>query len=104
MVTIQITAKSAVPQLVVTSEFAAPRELLFRTYTDPDLLAQWLGPRGLTVTVDHLDPAMAAPGAAERTATTIWPGRRWQMTGISTASDHSRPRKVSVSNPTSPQR
>lgn len=46
----------AVPQLVVTSEFAAPRELLFRTYTDPDLLAQWLGPRGLTVTVDHLDP------------------------------------------------
>jgi uncharacterized protein YndB with AHSA1/START domain len=54
--TTQITAEPAVPQLVVTSEFAAPRDLLFRVYTDPELLAQWLGPRGLTVTIDHLDP------------------------------------------------
>ena len=56
MATTQITAEPAVPQLVVTSEFAAPRDLLFRAYTDPELLAQWLGPRGLTVTIDHLDP------------------------------------------------
>jgi uncharacterized protein YndB with AHSA1/START domain len=46
----------AVPQLVVTSEFAAPRDLLFRAYTDPELLVQWLEPRGLTLTVDHLYP------------------------------------------------
>lgn len=56
MVTTQITAEPAVPQLVVTSEFAAPRDLLFRADTDPDLPAQWLGPRGLTLTVHHLDP------------------------------------------------
>jgi uncharacterized protein YndB with AHSA1/START domain len=56
MATTQITAEAAVPQLVVTSEFAAPPNLLFRAYTDPELLAQWLGPRGLTVTIDHLDP------------------------------------------------
>jgi uncharacterized protein YndB with AHSA1/START domain len=56
MATTQITAEPAVPQLVVTSEFAAPRNLLFRAYTDPELLAQWLEPRGLTMTIDHLDP------------------------------------------------
>jgi uncharacterized protein YndB with AHSA1/START domain len=56
MATTQITAEPAVPQLVVTSEFAAPRHLLFRAYTDPELLTQWLEPRGLTMTIDHLDP------------------------------------------------
>lgn len=41
------------PQIVITREFDAPRELLFRAHTDPALLAQWLGPRGLTMTVDR---------------------------------------------------
>lgn len=56
MATTQITAETAVPQLVVTAEFAAPRDLLFRAYTDPELLVRWLGPNGLTLTVDHVDP------------------------------------------------
>jgi uncharacterized protein YndB with AHSA1/START domain len=42
--------------LVVTSEFAAPRDLLFQTHTDPELMVQWLGPYGLPLTVDHVDP------------------------------------------------
>lgn len=56
MATTQITAEPAVPQLIVAAEFAAPPDLLFRAYTDPDLLARWLGPRGLTLTIDHIDP------------------------------------------------
>lgn len=28
---------------------------MFRAYTDPDLLVQWLGPRDLTMTIDHYD-------------------------------------------------
>jgi hypothetical protein len=55
MARMQVTAESAVPQLVVTSEFAAPRDLLFRAYTDPELLVRWLEPHGLTLTIDHLD-------------------------------------------------
>ena len=55
MATTRITAEPAVPQLVVTAEFAASRDLLFRAYTDPELLAQWLGPRGLALTIDHVD-------------------------------------------------
>jgi uncharacterized protein YndB with AHSA1/START domain len=40
---------------VITREFGAPRELLFRAHTDPDLLVQWFAPRGLTMTVDRFD-------------------------------------------------
>jgi uncharacterized protein YndB with AHSA1/START domain len=51
----QITAEPGIPQVVMTREFDAPRELLFRAYTEPELLKQWLGPRRLTMTVDRLD-------------------------------------------------
>jgi uncharacterized protein YndB with AHSA1/START domain len=51
----QITAEPAVPQIVVTREFAAPRDLLFRAFTDPELLVQWLGSPDLSLTIDHFD-------------------------------------------------
>jgi uncharacterized protein YndB with AHSA1/START domain len=41
-----------VPQILATRELNAPADLVFRTYTEPDLLAQWLGPRKYTMTVD----------------------------------------------------
>jgi uncharacterized protein YndB with AHSA1/START domain len=49
------TAEPRAPQVVITREFDAPRELLFRAHTDPDLLVQWLAPRQLTMTVDRFD-------------------------------------------------
>ncbi len=51
----QITAEPGVPQIIVTREFDAPRELLFRAYTDPELLVQWLGPRNLTMEIERHD-------------------------------------------------
>src|SRR5580658_6376786 len=35
-------------EFVITRDFAAPRDLVFRAWTDPELLAQWWGPRGFT--------------------------------------------------------
>jgi uncharacterized protein YndB with AHSA1/START domain len=35
--------------------FDAPRDLVFRAYTDPALLARWLGPRRLTTRIETLD-------------------------------------------------
>jgi uncharacterized protein YndB with AHSA1/START domain len=51
----QITAEPGVPQILMTRELNAPRELVFRAYTDPELLVQWLGPRRLNMVVDRLD-------------------------------------------------
>ncbi len=41
----------------------APRELVYRAYTDPDLLRQWLGPRRLTMTLCNMD---VRPGGSWR--------------------------------------
>jgi uncharacterized protein YndB with AHSA1/START domain len=55
MTKLQITAEPGAPQIVMTREFDAPRDLVFRAYTDPELLVQWLGPRALTMVVDQLE-------------------------------------------------
>lgn len=51
-----ITAEPGKQELFITREFEAPRELVFRAHTDPDLYAQWLGPRGLTTTFEIFEP------------------------------------------------
>jgi uncharacterized protein YndB with AHSA1/START domain len=41
--------------IVITRVFDAPRELVWRAWTDPKMLAQWFGPRGFTSSVPELD-------------------------------------------------
>ena len=55
MTSTDFIAEPRSPQVVITREFDAPRELLFRAHTDTDLLVQWSVPRGLTMTVDRFD-------------------------------------------------
>lgn len=50
-----IAAEPGMPQITITREFDAPRELVFRAHTDPQLLVQWLGPRDLTMTIDRYE-------------------------------------------------
>jgi Uncharacterized conserved protein len=52
---VQITAEPGSPNIVITQEFDAPRELVFRAYTDPELLVRWLGPRDQRLTVDRFE-------------------------------------------------
>lgn len=51
----QIQAEPGVPFIDVSREFDAPRDLLFRAFTDPDLLVQWLGPRKYEMVIDTYD-------------------------------------------------
>ena len=51
----QIVSDPDVPLVRIVREFDAPPEKVFRAHTDPELLVQWLGPRDLTMTIDHYD-------------------------------------------------
>jgi uncharacterized protein YndB with AHSA1/START domain len=51
----QIVSDPDVPLVRIVREFDAPPAKVFRAHTDPDLIAQWLGPRNLTMTIDHFD-------------------------------------------------
>jgi uncharacterized protein YndB with AHSA1/START domain len=55
MGTTKITADPGVPFIDFVREFDAPRDLVFRAHTDPDLLVQWLGPAKYRMTVERLD-------------------------------------------------
>jgi uncharacterized protein YndB with AHSA1/START domain len=49
--------------LVITRIFDAPRDLVFKCWTDPEHMAKWFGPKGFTSTVLKNDPR---PGGAYR--------------------------------------
>jgi uncharacterized protein YndB with AHSA1/START domain len=51
----EIVLDPDVPLVRITREFDAPPDKVFRAHTDPDLLVQWLGPRGLEMRIDHHD-------------------------------------------------
>ncbi|MEH7307892.1 SRPBCC family protein [Neobacillus drentensis] len=42
-------------ELVVSRIFDAPRELVYKTWTDPEHLPHWWGPKGFTITVQEID-------------------------------------------------
>jgi uncharacterized protein YndB with AHSA1/START domain len=42
-------------ELVIERAFEAPRQLVWRAYTEPERVAQWFGPRGFTTEVRSMD-------------------------------------------------
>lgn len=55
MTEMQISAAPGMPQVLTSRELDAPRDLVYRAFTEPELLAQWLGPRKYTMTVDRFE-------------------------------------------------
>ncbi len=51
----KITAKPGKQEFFVEREFDAPRGLVFKAYTDPELYEQWIGPRGLETTLEKFE-------------------------------------------------
>jgi uncharacterized protein YndB with AHSA1/START domain len=51
----EIVLDPRVPLVRITREFDAPPAKVFRAHTDPDLVAQWLGPRRHEMKLDHYD-------------------------------------------------
>jgi len=51
----EIFAEPGKQEIVLTRVFDAPRDLVFKTWTDPTMIPRWWGPRYLTTTVDRMD-------------------------------------------------
>ncbi len=52
----RIIAEPGVQEVRIIREVDAPRELVFKAYTDPALYAQWLGPKGESITFETFEP------------------------------------------------
>lgn len=51
----EIVSDPRVPLVRIVREFDAPAAKVYRAHVEPDLVAQWLGPRGRDLRVDHWD-------------------------------------------------
>jgi uncharacterized protein YndB with AHSA1/START domain len=52
----KVTAEPGTYEVLITREFEAPREMVFKAFITPELLLQWLGPRGMKMTIDYFEP------------------------------------------------
>lgn len=48
-----VTAEPGKQELFIIREFDAPRELVWKAHTDPELYVQWLGPHGMTMKIER---------------------------------------------------
>ncbi len=51
-----LKAEPGKQEILITREFDAPREMVFKAFTDPKLYIQWLGPRDLKMTLEKFEP------------------------------------------------
>ena len=51
----RIEASPDVPTILITREFDAPPDRVFRAYVDKDLFAQWVGPNSITSNIQTWD-------------------------------------------------
>ena len=59
-----LIAEPGKQEIIGTRVFDAPRELVYKTFTDPELIPQWWGPARYTTIVDEMD---------------VRPGGRWRF-------------------------
>jgi len=51
-----VIAEPGKQEVIITREFDAPRELVYKAHIDPKLYAQWLGPRGYEMILETFEP------------------------------------------------
>lgn len=51
----KITAEKGKQELFIEREFDASRELVFRAFSEPEFLLQWMGPGDMDMRIDKLD-------------------------------------------------
>jgi uncharacterized protein YndB with AHSA1/START domain len=51
----KVTAQPGTHEILITREFDAPRDLVFKVYTDPEMMLRWLGPRNMKMEIDTVE-------------------------------------------------
>src|ERR1700726_2543810 len=74
-----ILAEPGKQEIVITREFDAPRELVFKAVMDPELVSQWWGPRYLSTEVDTMD---VRPGGQWRFINRDAEGKEYAFHGV----------------------
>lgn len=57
----RIIAERGKQEVIITRVFDAPRDLVFKTYTDPDLIVKWWGPKRFATVIDKMDVRTGGP-------------------------------------------
>jgi uncharacterized protein YndB with AHSA1/START domain len=55
MTKLKLIAEPGKHQIIMSRDFDAPRELVFKAFTDPKLIPQWWGPKDVTTIVDKME-------------------------------------------------
>jgi uncharacterized protein YndB with AHSA1/START domain len=76
---INISAEPGGREIVITTVFDAPRELVFKACTDPNLIPQWWGLEEHTTTVDTMD---VRPGGVWRLVSRDSNGNEFAFKGV----------------------
>ena len=66
-------------EIVIERVFDAPRELVWKAWTDPEHVARWWGPHGMTTRVDELD---LRPGGSWRYVMLAPDGSEYPQKGV----------------------
>jgi len=74
-----IIAEPGKQEIVITRVFDAPRELVFKTYLDPNHVPEWWGPKRLTTTVDRME---VRPGGVWRIVQREADGNEYAFHGV----------------------
>ena len=77
--TTNILAEPGKQEILITREFDAPREVVFKACTDPKLIPQWWGPRSLSTQVDKMD---VRPGGQWRFINRDAEGKEYAFHGV----------------------
>ena len=79
MTNLKVVAEPGTHQIIITRDFDAPRDLVFKAMTDPALVPQWWGPHSVTTTVDQMD---VKPGGTWRYVQRDADGSEYAFRGV----------------------
>jgi len=75
----KIIAEAGKQEVFIIREFDAPRELVFKAFTDKDLLVRWVGPKEMTMRYEKFEPRA---GGSYRYISTLPGGMEFGFHGV----------------------